>query len=248
MYTIYLVTNKVNGKVYVGQTSKSIAERLYEHIRLHSNSRFSKTYFYKAIRKHGSQAFEIKELARCGTLQEAHQLEQNYIQLFNSADAEVGYNTTLGGEGVRHNEATKEKLRKANSGKKHSPETRKKIGDIQRGRKRGALARETCEKISKALTGKKWTPEQRNKIMEHIRLHGSPTKGTHRSEETKRRASESMKKAYAKRLEENPNLINELIARNKRPVSEESRQRMRDSRNRYVAKKRELEETLLAVA
>lgn len=62
--SIYIATNVINHKVYIGQTKKSIDIRKGEHIRNANNSNRSEfnTRFYRAIRKYGAVAFEFKEL------------------------------------------------------------------------------------------------------------------------------------------------------------------------------------------
>ena len=50
-YLIYKHTNKINGKSYIGQTSRSINERLNEHLK-------SDSVFGKALRKYGIENFQ----------------------------------------------------------------------------------------------------------------------------------------------------------------------------------------------
>jgi|SRR5690625_2296030 len=54
---VYMATNKVNGRIYVGSTTVSLAERIMKH---RKDSRYLNlnTYFIKAIRKHGWDNFE----------------------------------------------------------------------------------------------------------------------------------------------------------------------------------------------
>ena len=64
---IYCITNKINGKKYIGQTTETIHKRWIRHINAHSNMAIS-----KAIDKYGKENFEIKELlcATCNTKKE----------------------------------------------------------------------------------------------------------------------------------------------------------------------------------
>ena len=59
MMGIYLITNRINGKKYVGQ-SKNIKQRWKEHI-----SRERNTMIHNAIKKYGEENFYFKILERC---------------------------------------------------------------------------------------------------------------------------------------------------------------------------------------
>ena len=56
IYSIYLITNVANGKIYVGATKKTIRKRLQEHF--YSARRDLKRRFYCAIRKYKNFNFE----------------------------------------------------------------------------------------------------------------------------------------------------------------------------------------------
>lgn len=51
---IYKATNKINGKVYIGQSHKSLEERMRRH---KNDSIRQDSYFYRAIRKYGWENF-----------------------------------------------------------------------------------------------------------------------------------------------------------------------------------------------
>ena len=115
-----------------------------------------KYYLYNAIRKYGEDNFIVDILATTSTEQEANNLEKVWILLLKSHDEKFGYNLTLGGEGQcgaivseeqrrKHSEKLKgrfvgekaywygkkrpdisEPLRRANLGKKQTPETLEK--------------------------------------------------------------------------------------------------------------------------
>jgi group I intron endonuclease len=97
---IYCYTNKINGKKYVGQTTKSLQHRHKQHIGM-SNWKNNKNYnlpFYKAIRKYGIENFKLEVLERNKTLNELNLLERKYISKFNSlANEKNGYNVSDGG-------------------------------------------------------------------------------------------------------------------------------------------------------
>lgn len=105
---IYKATNIINGKVYIGQTSKTLEERKKAHKK---DSQRLDTYFYRAIRKYGWESFEWEVLQdSISTREELDQLEKYYIKLYDSFDnPEKGYNTQSGGHSFK---VTKEECEK----------------------------------------------------------------------------------------------------------------------------------------
>ncbi len=109
---IYIITNRVNGKVYVGQTIRTLAQRRGEHL-----YRFRKAerdhLIYLAFRKHGVENFDWDVLETCEDIAELNDREEFYINKFDSYNH--GYNMNTGGNTV-------------------SVETRKKLSEIFKGR------------------------------------------------------------------------------------------------------------------
>lgn len=84
---IYLVTNTINGKRYIGKTAVSIKKRWYQHCK---NAEYGKdTHLYKAIRKYGKEAFTVEFLA--------DGLDDEEIKMIETHQPE--YNMTKGGDG-----------------------------------------------------------------------------------------------------------------------------------------------------
>ena len=103
---IYLMTNKVNGKVYVGQTTTTIEHRMGQHF---SNDKRSTTHVVKnAIRKYGKDAFEVSELFRTDAKTKnelvsiLNEKEKEYILQYHSLVSENGYNVDKGGSSVNY--------------------------------------------------------------------------------------------------------------------------------------------------
>lgn len=99
---IYLITNSVNGKVYIGQTIKTISERMFEHIWDSYNKPDDGMALHRAILKYGKDNFEIKEIC-CLSSSDKYELrslldseEVRYIKEFGSM-VPNGYNITPGG-------------------------------------------------------------------------------------------------------------------------------------------------------
>lgn len=86
-------------------------------------------------------------------------------------------------------EEHKNNMKLAHTGKKHSKETKIKIGVKQRGVVRGPMLQETRDKISESLVGRKIPKEISDKI-------ASKNRGTKRSEESKQKMREASKKRW----------------------------------------------------
>ena len=101
----YLITNNVNGKGYVGITSKPIEVRLSNHVRDafpgRRNPNGTLYALHAAFQKYGEANFSIRELRIGLTLSEARSMERYYIEklgTYGSGRGRRGYNQTLGGE------------------------------------------------------------------------------------------------------------------------------------------------------
>ena len=99
-WNVYLIQNEVNGKGYVGITTKSIDARLDEHVM--DASRGSRNTLHAAINKYGSKESTIEILDIADGLTEAQQLETYYIDNLNTYASgplpRNGYNMSYGGE------------------------------------------------------------------------------------------------------------------------------------------------------
>ena len=129
MFYIYLVTNKVNGKVYVGKTSRSVAERWENHVKASRSKRAG--YFWRAIRRHGRDAFSVDCIAQTEHEKHANWLESLYIGVSKSYLPEIGYNSTMGGDGVPLTSAA----RLAHREKMASKEVRQRMSAVKKGEK-----------------------------------------------------------------------------------------------------------------
>lgn len=91
---IYKITNKINGKVYIGQTITPIKNRMYKH---YSQARNGKniTGIDAAIKKYGKENFEVEQILECPN-EDLDLQEKFYISKYNSF--ENGYNLTIGGQ------------------------------------------------------------------------------------------------------------------------------------------------------
>lgn len=119
---IYKITNDINDKVYIGQTIKSLDER----IRNHRSSMMSgvDTHLYNAMRKYGWEHFKFEILVETDNQSTLNELEAYYINKFDSI--RHGYNMIPGG---RQNPMDFDTVSVRHHHKMMSDEVRKKISE-----------------------------------------------------------------------------------------------------------------------
>lgn len=88
---VYKITNEENNKVYIGQTTRSLKKRLYDHITKSNNGMQRK--FHKAISDIGKEKFKISQICECTNNEIANILELYFIKKYNSIIE--GYNTNM---------------------------------------------------------------------------------------------------------------------------------------------------------
>lgn len=126
-YTVYLRTNLINGKQYVGQTKK-FKEREKQWKCL--TTRYANFHITDEREKYGLENFKTEILAITETREEAWDLEKKYINELNTKFPK-GYNKSDGGKdstGTKYSIETKEKLSLSHKGMHNSPETEWKKG------------------------------------------------------------------------------------------------------------------------
>ena len=102
MVGIYKFTNKINGKIYIGQ-SNNIEKRKQNHVQssYNKNAGDYNTFFHQAIRKYGIENFDFEVLVTLDendyTRKQLDELEIYYIAKYDSYKR--GYNATPGGSG-----------------------------------------------------------------------------------------------------------------------------------------------------
>lgn len=96
-WLIYKHTNKINKKVYVGQTSKEATERWRKDGSGYLSN--PNTRFAKAILKYGWDGFNHDVIEQnIKSQEEANNREIYWISFYNSYDFDYGYNMTIGGD------------------------------------------------------------------------------------------------------------------------------------------------------
>lgn len=151
---IYKLTNKVNGKIYIGKTERTIEERMGEHVR------HDYIIVDKAIRKYGIESFIVEVVDSADSLDELDKKEQEWIKKCDCL-LPKGYNQTFGGstsKGFQHRDKSKRKMSISKSeaykekgnpfyGKRHSEKSKEKMSQSRKGR---VLSEEWKAKIGKA--------------------------------------------------------------------------------------------------
>lgn len=98
--SIYIIKNRCNDKVYVGQTIQKVEDRFKQHLKLLKSN--SKQLIHKAIKKYGKDNFYFEVLeSNIKSLEELNKLEEKFIKEYNCV-APNGYNLCLGGNQPRN--------------------------------------------------------------------------------------------------------------------------------------------------
>lgn len=157
---IYKTTNLLNGKIYIGLSTRSVDESIHYY--------GSGSLLKAAIDKYGKENFskEILEsnISDTDTLGER---ESYWIEHYNATERGIGYNIASGGEGgnlgYQHSDSAKEAISEFFTGRPRSEETKSKISEAHQGK---TLTQEHKKKLSNAHRGKKLSKEHRLKMSE----------------------------------------------------------------------------------
>lgn len=160
MWIVYLV--EIDNKSYVGVTSKGLGWRKRRH-QVEARRGLTKTVFHNKLAKNIDSAKWI-ELASVSSKEEALSLEKMYIRQYNSKFPN-GYNLTDGGEGVwghNHSEDTIQKIREANTGRKHSNKSKQLMSKNRKGISTGKQSIERKNTKAKQMGTKEFDVFTRN--------------------------------------------------------------------------------------
>lgn len=181
---IYIITNIVNAKQYVG-----ITKDLKRRWSAHRTGNKSSTILKQAIKKHGVENFVFTHIADAFDWDAAQIIERLLISEKNTK-APLGYNMTDGGDGTLGFAAP-------NKGKPMSEESKQKLRNAHFGNK---MSKEANENKSKALKGMAKSEEHKKKIgasQKGILCPQRGRKGKTLSEETKQKISAALIAKFA---------------------------------------------------
>jgi group I intron endonuclease len=162
---VYLATNTVNGRCYVGKTIMALCDRKAIHVHA-ARRKASTSAFHAAIRKYGAGAFEWCKLFESDDEALLFEAERGLIADYRTTGNRL-YNIGGGGEG-QSMPCTPERRAKLSAAFKGRPrwnaEQRKQMSERQKGKPRNP---ESIEKMRRTKTGKKlapWSDERRAKL------------------------------------------------------------------------------------
>ena len=155
---IYLATNQINGKRYIGKTVGSLSRR-----RSHHGCRGYA--FYNALKKYGKQAFTWRVLCRC-PLKDLDTNERRFIKEYDTciSNGGTGYNIQDGGNGAPYGDANPSKR----------PEVREKLRLAALGENNPTKRPDVKRKISQSLTGRKLVQSHKTAISRGMTGHFTP--------------------------------------------------------------------------
>ncbi len=203
MHYIYKIENKINGKLYVGQTICP-KNRKKQHFSktFHGNSAFD-----RALLKYGRSSFDFSIVEELGILADANKREYYWIERLNSL-VPSGYNLKEGGgAGGLDSSETRQKKSLAKQGKsnsfygrKHSEESKRKISESKKGKK----IQLTEEDLNRRRNQKTFLGKKHSEIScEKMKVSHSGSRhnwfGKTHSKETKKKMSESRRKWWEER-------------------------------------------------
>lgn len=209
---VYLVTNLVNRKTYVGITSLGLKKRWSEHLcAAKTSTKKPKFALHRAIAAYGQENFSVEVIGRSETWDELLMLERALILDHGSHTTASGYNLTLGGQGIVGLVRTKEHNQKISlaqkgrkkppgygeitrirfTGRKQSPEEKQRRAASARGARRSDAAK---ARMSAAAIVRFQLKPMPPRSIESIEQGAAKQRGTKRSDVTRKKMSDSAKK------------------------------------------------------
>lgn len=121
---IYLTTNTINNKIYVGQHICDHFDKYYKG---------SGKILCSAFTKYGKRLFSTVLIEECSSIEALNDRESYWIEYYNSTNTDIGYNIRSGGNNSLWNEDVKRRMSSSALGKKFSDESRKKMSNSKIG-------------------------------------------------------------------------------------------------------------------
>lgn len=169
-YYVYMHTNKINNKKYIGITKTSLSKRWGNDGSGYRNNK--QPLFNRAINKYGWDNFDHIILFKNLSREEACDKEVELIAKYHTQDPKYGYNIQPGGQlgntGITFSDEAKKKMSEAKKGCTLTEEHKRKISEGCKGHKPCIHTEETKKRLSEINKGKKLSEETKNKISESL--------------------------------------------------------------------------------
>lgn len=183
---IYKATNLITGEIYIGQTTKTLDERIDEHFK---KLKQRDQLFYDALRNYGAENFNWTIIDFAYNQDELDDKEKFWIKYYHTYIRDEncnGYNMTAGGRGIGSGKYN------PNFGRKLSLEHRRKIGKSLKGKKR-IFTIEHRKKLSESKKGRKLSEEHKEKLRALLSGSKNPFYGKKHTEEARAKMSNAKK-------------------------------------------------------
>jgi hypothetical protein len=217
---IYKIENLINGKLYIGQTTRSIESRFLSHSK-------GDMIIGRAIKKYGIQSFKISVIDNATDKKVLNEKEKYWIKKLNTLSPN-GYNISTGGTGGNLGELVNKKIKDT----MQSEEIRKRIREANTGRKQ---SKETVRKQISKVVGRKNTEETKEK-MRHP--HKKPKEG-HTMGKAVRTEEYRKNIGLASKGRKNPKLAEFNRSRTGQKHSDETRKKMSETRKKMSESKKQ---------
>lgn len=145
---IYIITNNIDGKRYVGQTVQTIKKRFSRHCWESTKNTMPVDI---AIKKYGKESFSIEMVSKCNSQEELNSEELKIAAQLNTF-VPYGYNLKAGNGKGSLCEEIKNKISSSNLGKKCTEESKRKMSESHRNKYPSPITR---AKLSEACRGEK---------------------------------------------------------------------------------------------
>lgn len=90
---VYMIRNNINGKLYVGITTRKLKKRMREHFDIsNQSSNNAKSSLHHSLKKYGSENFSVSILEKCKDEKKLTEAELKWISALNTGEKKYGYN------------------------------------------------------------------------------------------------------------------------------------------------------------
>lgn len=203
---IYKITNIVNGKCYIGVTTKENPNERWSNHKSAIRYDCGCPFLQKAVKKYGEESFKFEVLIICFD-EDVFKFENEYIIKYNTMSPN-GYNVAVGGLrgptflGKHHSEETKKILREKTKARSEKPEARERASRV-------AIEFNKTHNIGELLRkSEKW-----QKALAEGRVEGHC-----KTEEGKKKISDGLKRYYKNNTVDMTNQINAVKKANSKKV------------------------------